>query len=449
MNLPEQLERGDASEVAGLAIGLAGDAMLKTDLGEVYTYNDALGIWQTGAERDIGLKVVLPMAGRWVMAGRGSVYRVDVGVIESVVKMVRWLTKAEGFFDGAKRGVACKNGFVTLEGLQPHAPENRARWAYPFDYDPEAQAPLFYQLLAGVFQGDLDGLDKMAFFQEFFGGALFGLSTTYQKCVTVPGGGQNGRSTFLEVMEGSFPPGTTCTNPPQQWGGYFLAGLEGKLLNVVTELPKTGILDSKEFKAVIVGDKVQANRKYRDPIEFKPRAGHAMAPQGTIPTNDQSWGFWRRFVLILFNHTFTGAEIDPEIKQKILADENELRGILAWLVGGARRLQAQKGYTIPASHADALASWKVDADSVLAFASEFVSREEVEPKRCRACDVYETYKAWCKGNGLREFASNQFKKRFSRVASVVWHDERKHGAFYTFPLAEDKTITGYGASWQK
>ena len=127
--------------------------------------------------------------------------------------------------------------------------------------------------------------------------------------------------------------------PPKQWEHPFtLAELVGCLLNVVAEMPSGGLLESQRFKDVIAGDNVQAERKFEASFRFRPRAGHFFACNRLPATNDQSRGFWRRFIVIKFNRSFEADPTrDPHIAEKILVDERP--GVLAWLVEGARRLE--------------------------------------------------------------------------------------------------------------
>ncbi|WP_437804197.1 DUF5906 domain-containing protein [Sorangium sp. So ce693] len=90
------------------------------------------------------------------------------------------------------------------------------------------------------------------------------------------GEGGNGKSAGINLVRAMFPPEALASLPPQRWTERFaLSAPEGKLANFVSETPSGERLEGGAFKAVVTGDPVTAERKHRDPFEFRPVAGHA------------------------------------------------------------------------------------------------------------------------------------------------------------------------------
>jgi putative DNA primase/helicase len=146
---------------------------------------------------------------------------------------------------------------------------------------------------------------------------------------------------------------------------------------------------------------------------FRPIAGHYFAANKLPGTQDQTEGFWRRFVVLTFNRSFTGDPTrDPNVHTRILAAE--LPAIVSWLVAGAVRLLRQGDYTIPASHAKAIAAWRKDADQVALFLiaeTRPLRDDETEHMGLLAAELYSSYVEWARRNGHRPVASNTFGAR--------------------------------------
>jgi putative DNA primase/helicase len=264
-----------------------------------------------------------------------------------------------------------------------------------------------------VFTGDHDQAEKIKLIQEFVGVSMLGLTTNYQMALVTVGDGANGKSVLTKVVEAAMPPGSACAIPPQDFGQeYRRALLAGKLLNVVSEVPEAEILDSEAFKSVISGDSTTGREIRQAPFTFKPVAGHLFATNRLPGTQDQSHGFWRRFVVTTFNRVF-----DPHEQNRYLAAElirDELPAIVAWFLAGAQRALLKGTLTIPESHQAALDKWRQRADQVRAFVDERCERLPLDAETNRwtpAQSVYNRYRTWANDNGHRPVASNTFGER--------------------------------------
>jgi P4 family phage/plasmid primase-like protien len=436
-------ERGDHAELSEELIR-CNPTQLTTTEGAIWEYKPKTGAWTSHQVEPALRNDVLGYAGRAKKGkepGKRYQVRINHNDVEGVIKSVRTRTFNEEFFVVGRAGISCTNGLVTMNGLLPHSPENRSRSAYPFAFDPYATAPLFQRFLLDLFRDDEDRDDKIKCLQEFFGGALFGLSTRFDKCIIAKGDGSNGKSTLLEIVRALFPAHQVQAIPPEKWGHSFtLAELVGCLLNIVADISATSLMDSPRFKDVVAGDLVQAERKHQPSFNFRPIAGHILALNPALETKDQTSGFWRRIIAIEFNRSFENdATKDTTISAKIL--ETERGGVLAWLVAGARRLDAQDGYTVPTSHTKALAQWKTSSDNVRQFAEEFVDGSAKDESRANlgASRVYRTYKLWAQDNGHRPVTSKTFKSRLERVDGVTY-SRISDGRVYRFKLAAGKVL---------
>lgn len=400
------------------------------DEGDIYGYDPGTGSWRRVSKEQISTHVqrysgtdIETIDARGKPARVGQV-KISSGTVAGVIKLAADRVSVERFFASSRSGFACANGFVSVSTrgdvtLEPHSPTNRAREAFAFEYDPEATCPRWKEfLLDGVFRGDPDARQKAALLGEFTGASITGNATRFQKVLILRGEGSNGKSIFLKVISKLLPERLICSIPPQQWGDdRKKAHMVGRLLNVVGELPDSDIISSENFKAVVTGDTVNAEPKYKDPFDFSPRMGNIFNANKLPGTTDTTAGFWRRFLLVEFLRSFENDAVrqDPDS----LVDElcGELQGILSWALRGVSRRFQQRAYTTPQSHVQAMDVWRLSVDQVKAFAEECL-RKSPQPKSgerrpsMESGAVYQMYRAWAESEGHRHpITKPRFRER--------------------------------------
>ena len=439
-------ERGDEVEIAGALVeALTADGDLVHSEGEFYQYDASSGLFEIVQREELS-RTVQQFAGRLIIGRDGSrVLRISRGIVDGALRLGADRISNPSFFDGAPRGVAFRNGFVTVtrEGIEvePNGPSNRARTALPFDYDPCARCERFDQFQDEVFLGDEDATDKKAALAEFAGACLLGLATAYARAIVLLGPGRNGKSVFIDILLALFPESARAAVPPQVFeSDYHRALLAGKLINSVAELPRADILRGEAFKAIVAGDIVTARQIYRPPITFRPRAGHVMAANQLPLSDDLTVAFWERVLIIQFNRIFAQHERDKTLTRRIVG--TELPGVAAWALRGAEALLRrgdQGGFTEPSSHAGTLAAWRLRADQVRQYLGER-TRPTTDPRlRVQARWLYADYREWAKDNGHKQLSNPTFGERVNAlgIRRVKPHSQ----AFYELELVPQSGVS--------
>lgn len=415
---PYKFKVGDHAELADrLLLLLRNDNRIAItgDEQSVFGYDPDRGLF-TRIQEEEQSRIIQSMSGSPVK-GKSRPLGIRSVDVNGTQKLSYDKSAVPGFFSDAPAGLAFLNGFVGFSEagavLVPHSPDNRARFGYSFPYAPEAPCPMWLNFLSEIFRDDDDRDQKIAVLQEHIGASLAGLATTFQRCIVCIGEGDEGKSTFAKIVASAFPPGSIEAIPPQEWGQeYRRALLAGKLLNTVAELPESDIISSESFKAVVSGDSITGRPIRQAPFTFKPRAGHLFLANRLPGTPDQTRGFWRRFIVIRFNRSFTGdAARDPLIAEKIVAAEQG--SLVSWALQGAVRLIAQKSHTLPASHERELATWRKSADQVAAFIEDKVTF--VPTRGTAGMEAYAAYRDWADANGHRAISSSKFSGRLREL----------------------------------
>jgi P4 family phage/plasmid primase-like protien len=412
----EELERGDHVELAGrLATEFRAQGPTTFTDGRFYRYVPARGIYEWVNQSELST-IVQAFAGTRVKGSKHPL-RLRANDVAGIIKLTADQMHDPEFFSCATRGVAFADCFVevTAEQITPrhHSPCHRARYAYPFPFAGDSEPTRLLKFFSEVFRDNPDAGQKVALVQEYLGASLLGLATKYQRALVSVGDGSNGKGVAHQIAEACMPRGSVCAIPPQDMGNeYRRALLAGKLLNIVSELPESDILDSESWKALIAGDATTAREIRQAPFTFRPIAGHMYSANRLPGTTDQSHGFWRRILIISFLRIFTEEEQNPNLAGEITAEE--LPAIVAWILRGAQRLLATTTYTVPASARAVLDRWRVQADQVRAFVDERCAKlaPDAPVRDGEAAEhLYRAYRWWASDNGHRPLASNTFGER--------------------------------------
>lgn len=413
-------DRGDEVELAvQLVDDLGGRDVLVFDEGDFYRYQS--GVWRP-LSRDEAKRVVSDYAGAKVRAAKGlRTLTLADRAVAGTVNLARAQVTRRDFFSRATRGLAFLNGFLRIHRdtveLVPHDPGHRARHRYDFEYDPDATAPTFTGYLDSVWLEDPDAAAKRTVVQEYLGACLFGFAARSKRVLLLVGDGDSGKSTLLNVIDGVMRPGSVTHIPPQQFrSDYHRAQLAGALVNTVAEVAETEWMDPATFKALVGDDKISARSPYKDVITFRPVAGHVLAANAPPRINDRSAATWNRLIVVTFTRTFVragdgraGTPARADLAEAVVRDE--VPGVVAWAVAGARRLLANGlAYTRIASSAAAVSALRAQSDQLASFVTE---QCEIDPEaRTVKRQVYERYVQWARATNHSVLSSTNFGREF-------------------------------------
>jgi len=373
------------------------------------------------------------------------------------------------FFDQGQQGLTFANDLflgVDFDAgelvAEPPTPEHRATVGVNVPLEaPPPPAPTFESYLDDIFDGDPNAEQKRELLLEFAGACLLGIAPKKKRALvlydnTDAGEGDNGKSVWLHILSEILPRHATSEVPPQQFNARFKAAeLAGSRFNYASELPENDVLESAKLKEVVSGDRQTVERKQEDPFSFRPEAGHIFAANEfprVVATDD---AFWRRWLVLPFNNTFTpvdepGRDADPMLAEKVLS--NEKAGVVARCIQGAKRLLEQGHYTTPPEVRHAKRQWRADSSSVEQFLIDECENYGIEgpiydsdahetwhrnsEHHVSARSLYEAYREWAAATGHRQMTNTKFGKRLKKV---IEHRKAASGRAYRVrlkPLSE-------------
>lgn len=298
--------------------------------------------------------------------------------------------------------VNVKNGIINLKTkeLLPHTPKHYFLNEIPVNYKPDITPPKIKKFFQEItYKEDLLTL------QEFIGYCLYRKYHIHKACMFL-GGGKNGKSTAINLIT-TFLGKENVSNKELQeliYQRFASSKLYGKLLNAAADISDKALSKTGKFKELTGEDRIDAEMKFKDSFSFVNYAKFLFSANKLPPANDDSYAFYRRWILISFPNTFTGKKCNPDLLEELTTEE-ELSGLLNWAIEGLQRLLKNKDFSYNKTVEEVAEQYKLLSDPEYGFKQEFIEESTgYLPKN----EVYNKYKEWCKKNKLPIAPSNSF-----------------------------------------
>lgn len=366
---------------------LDGDNIIKKDVATILEKQDVLKLLDTKKIATIGDEVVERI--------RAMSYSIKLPFPDE---------KDEDF-------IFCRNGVLFLENRQlyPHSPFWGNRYVIPVDYNQNANSTFVKDFINSLTDNEED--KKLLY--EIPALALLG---RVNKAFMLVGSGANGKSTYLTLLKRFLGRENITSISLQELvsSRFKSAELFGKLANIYADIPKTAIHSTGVFKMLTGGDLITVERKFRDPFVMINKALLIFSANELPEVNDQTYAFWRRWVILQFEKVF---QEDEEFKRKIEnLDDESLSSFLNDVLLAITRIK-ELGMTKSRKVEEITEFWKKTSNSVYAFVSDcviaspsdFVTKDE----------VYTAYVDYCDSHDLVALSKNRFGVEFQRFAKVV------------------------------
>jgi len=369
--------------------------------------------------------------GRPPLTPRGWMRQSEAGArLASMVGLVKYapgIAVKEEAFDQHDWLFNVQNGTVDLKTgtLHPHDRNQLLSIISPVKFEPSAKCPEWLKFLEKVMQGDQE---LVSFLQRLAGYVLSG-STSEQAFIVNFGEGQNGKSTYLDVIKrvmGGYADTTAFSTFSEKKGGGIpndIAALHKARMIIASEGERTSKLAEAQIKAITGNETINARFLHKEWFSFRPKFTLFLQSNHRPVISGTDRGLWRRVRMIGWNYTFPDSEVDKNWADKEVVAEGE--GILAWIIRGA--LEYQKiGLAEPEAVKAAIAQYR-DGEDVL---GRWI-REEctlVPNHQAPSGGLYSVYKNWCGSTGEtavkdREFRSELIKRGFP------WKKTKKANVF--------------------
>lgn len=317
---------------------------------------------------------------------------------------------------GNKVLINLRNGTFEIssewQGLREFDRDDFIKYQLSFEYDPESTCPVFDKYLLRVLPDE--GCRKVL--AEYLG-YIFINNLKLEKAVILYGSGANGKSVFFEIINAILGTENICSYSLQnltKYDSYQRAELANKLLNYASEI--NGKLEASIFKQLVSGEPVEVRQIYGKPFVMTDY-GKLMFNCNELPKEvEQTNAFFRRFIIIPFGETIPPEEQDPELANKIIA--NELSGVFNWILEGLRRLLVNKKFTHSEKIKEQIDKYRMESDSVAMYVNEY---EYIPSYRCSYSlkAIYDEYKTYSVDSGYKAVSIRTFADRLRMIGFVT------------------------------
>ncbi len=349
--------------------------------------------------------------------------------VEFVAKVLSNNVRRRNFFTDSTEGrINFKNGVLDLnkssETLLPHSDDYGFRGVLPYDFDPEAECPVFTEWVNGIM---LDDYELVNVLQEYMGYVVRGGEYKYHKALWLGGIGRNGKSTFVDLLKALIGAGNFSVISIKALMADKFAGaaLDGKIANFSEETSPQELADSGPFKNLTGDGDIFAQKKYGDPYSFRNRAKLIMTYNQIPDLKDLTAGMLSRPLIIPFQKIIAEADQDQDIKKKLF---KELPGIFNFAMVGWRRLEAQGRFSTSAKSELALKHVKEESCNVYQWVDQniTISKEDDVQGDYKPLDLYAEYKR----SERYPFKFIEFCRRMNAHPRVAKHKHRKGAGIY-------------------
>jgi putative DNA primase/helicase len=278
-------------------------------------------------------------------------------------------------------------------------------------YDPDAKCPKWLAFLDQVMLGDRE---MVSYLQVLFGYAATGSTAEHLMVVNV-GGGRNGKGIAqglvaralgeyaqtmpaASLMESRY--GDSGSGPSSD-----IARMRGARYIQSSETSAGCKLAEAKVKSMTSSDVQVARFLNQEFFEYRPTGTIFLATNHRPSIKGSDKGIWSRLRIINWDFQVTEETMNKHLDSEL---EEELPGILAWVVEGAHRWYAE-GMKTPVKVQQAVADYKVEMDTL----GEFLDQE------CRielgndavyesANSLYQRYRAWALNQGEKPMIQKTF-----------------------------------------
>ena len=394
-----------------------GDALAHV-LGERYLYSEYAG-WlrwtgthyeRENAERLLEKDAVAVLRRRRAaaaLAGKESVVQAAKPSMQRVRAAIARLASLKvvsiASFDQHPHLLNARNGVIDLRTGEILAHETSYRFTACInaEYYPQADRTEWVNWLRENVRG---GDEVVQWLQSWLGYAITG-STALEQLAYIYGPTRSGKGTLTEtllaLMGGLAKTADFATfTRGDDHQNFDLAALRGARLVISGEGMRASELNAARIKKLTGGDEVSCAFKHRDIFTYRPQYKLVLVSNHRLNVDVDDGAAWARVRVVEFPNSHLEHE-DIRLKERMKRPEN-LRGVLAWLVEGAKRFYEHiaHGQRIPVPKAvkDATSEHRDALDFVGQWMAERLV--ETEEGRTNARECWKDYNNWCSENGV-------------------------------------------------
>ena len=223
----------------------------------------------------------------------------------------------------------------------------------------------------------------------------------------------NGKSTFLDMIKTLLGDENTAALDLKELGDRFkTAELFGKLANIGDDIGDEFIANPAVFKKLCSGDRVNVERKGRDPFDFNNYSKLLFSANNIPRIKDKSGAVIDRLIIVPFDAKFSpnDPDFDPYIKYKLRSNE-AMEYLIQLGLTGLKRVLENRKFTNSKRVEKELEEYEENNNPILTFFKE-TSEDEIINESTK--DVYKKYNEFCLANNFTPLSNIEFSRKVNK-----------------------------------
>jgi putative DNA primase/helicase len=300
--------------------------------------------------------------------------------------------------------------------LVPHSPDYHSTVQFPWNWDPDADCPMFQAFLENVLTPDYVELAWQMVAYLLYSG------NPRQVAFLLYGTGDNGKGTLLRVLSQMLGlENIGVQSLSSLTADKFAAiSLYGKIANLAGDMDATYQESTATFKGITGEDYIKGERKYREPFHFRSWAVPVFTVNKIPGSADTSKGYFRRWIILRFSRAIEKSEKIPGYSDRMLS---EIPGIAARALPILQNLMTSSWFKDDGADIIAgIEEFQLVTDQVRQWVDEAtVSAPGHDESRT---SLYKSYRAWATASGVGTLKAIEF---YARLESAGYEAVKRNG----------------------
>lgn len=328
-----------------------------------------------------------------------------------------------------------KSGIMNLNTLEvrEYTKEDFCFHKLPFDYVDKFFCPEFSKFLTSSMNfkpneptDKEDYLNVMHFIQEWMGYSLIP-GNPLHKGLILYGSGRNGKGVLQDIWSYILGPhNVSYVDIKGINDGKTVFMTKNKLVNFSYDIEAGQQLDTGIIKSAVAGEKVMVDEKYKAQYDMDFTAKLVIACNDLPYIKNAGAAIKERFYILPFLRTFTEAERDPTLKEKL---REEAAHIFSWAIQGLKRLKHRGFFIAPERSSLSSNEYLKNNDSLAMWVDEDDLRKEGE--KAKRTDVWTNYKNYCQNSNIYTLPKPRF---FNKLREIGFREFKSNGIWYVLDM---------------
>lgn len=286
---------------------------------------------------------------------------------------------------------------ITQQKLLDHSPNYKFNVYANFDYDPNADCPLFKKFLHTFCNGNQSRLNTI----KDMLGYLLAPHCKGQAVFCLIGSGANGKGVFETVIKGIFDAleqdFVTDINPDDMNDPNQKIRLSHSIVNFNSDCSRyVSKVACANIKRASGGDTISGNKKFYDITSFKTRAKHIFGFNEMPVFYDTTLGMKRRLVFVKLENSFL-KNPDIHLPEKLLSEKEGIFNFMleCYYALKARNFQIRRCD----DQSELMNRFVVESNIIAQFIDENANDFKASIFNCEKKAVYDAFKEYFKNSG--------------------------------------------------